>query len=65
MAQRKRTRRTQEEYSMPINDALALLLPQHVPQDGDTWTLFVREGTLELTLTQAPEALADATGGSR
>jgi len=62
MAQRKRTRRTQEEYTMPINDALALLLPQHVPQDGDTWTLFVRDGTLEMTLTQAPEVL---TGSSR
>lgn len=56
MAQRrKRTRRTQDDFDMPLADAVALLVPNHNSAEGDSWTFFVRDGVLEMVVTRAPE----------
>ena len=64
MAQRrKRTRRTQDEFDMPLADAVALLVPNHNAAAGDDWTFFVRDGVLEMVVTRAAEDITAPSNG--
>jgi hypothetical protein len=59
-AKRKRTQaNTDDDFEIPMADALAKLLkPQHV-QDGDTWYFQVMGDTLRITRTRSVVTIPD------